>query len=98
MEKIYEIIYQAEVVSVDIEKLGAKEASDIQRAINKKLVVHPEIFGVPLREDLKGLRKLRVGNFRVIFSLQGEKVLVFVIGHRSKVYKILKNRIKNAHY
>ncbi|MEX0656212.1 MAG: type II toxin-antitoxin system RelE/ParE family toxin [Nitrosopumilaceae archaeon] len=35
------------------------------------------------------LRKLRVGNYRVILGIEGQKMIIFVVevGHRSKIYK-----------
>ncbi|MBM3910065.1 MAG: type II toxin-antitoxin system RelE/ParE family toxin [Thaumarchaeota archaeon] len=42
-------------------------------------------------EKLAGfdLRKLRVGNYRVILGIEGQKMIIFVVevGHRSKIYK-----------
>ncbi len=35
------------------------------------------------------LRKLRIGNYRVILNLEKQKILIFIVevGHRSKIYK-----------
>jgi mRNA interferase RelE/StbE len=43
--------------------------------------------GERLTGQFKGLRKYRVGDFRVIYSLQKDSVLVSRIGHRSTVYR-----------
>jgi mRNA interferase RelE/StbE len=43
--------------------------------------------GERLTGQFKGLRKYRVGDFRVIYSLQKGSVLVSRIGHRSTVYR-----------
>jgi len=45
--------------------------------------------GIPLRGELKGLFKYRVGTFRIIYQLQKRKLIVTVIdiGHRKDVYR-----------
>jgi mRNA interferase RelE/StbE len=48
----------------------------------------PRRFGDPLRKELAGLWKYRIGNYRVICDIKDEEVTVLIIriGHRSKVY------------
>jgi len=41
----------------------------------------------PLRGRFAGLRKLRIGSYRVIFSIMDEEVWVLRIRHRRKLYK-----------
>lgn len=45
--------------------------------------------GIPLRGDLKGLFKYRVGVYRIIYSVERKILLVTVIdiGHRKEVYR-----------
>jgi len=40
-----------------------------------------------LKGKFAGLRKLRVGDYRVIFAIIGDCVLVTRIGHRRDVYR-----------
>lgn len=42
-----------------------------------------------LTGDLKGLKKLRVGDYRIIYQLLEDKrlVVVHLIGHRSSIYR-----------
>lgn len=42
--------------------------------------------GRPLKQSLMGHRKMRVGDFRVIYRVQGDKIIVLKIGHRKDVY------------
>lgn len=88
----FEIRYHETVVSQDIPKLSEEWRNTIKDAIEKKLSHNPEVFGKPLRHSLKGYRKLRVGDYRVVFRIEKDTVKVFVIQHRSVVYKILKKR------
>lgn len=61
----------------------------IRKAIEKKLTVDPITFGKPLRFSLKGYRRLRVGDYRVIYKIIEDKVLVIIIDidHRKDVYE-----------
>jgi len=49
---------------------------------------NPRRFGDPLRKELMGLWKYRIGSYRVICDIKDEELTVLVvrIGHRSKVY------------
>ena len=81
------IRYHQQVVKEDIPVLPKKVRARIQKAIEEKLVTRPEVFGKPLRRSLKGYRKLRVGDYRVIFRIDERTVKIFVIRHRSVVYE-----------
>jgi len=89
----FEILYHEHVVSQDIPKLSKEWQMRVEESITNKLTFRPEIFGKPLRSSLKGYRKLRVGDYRVVFRIQGNTVKVFAIKHRSVVYEVLKKRI-----
>ena len=88
----FEVVYHEDVVKKDIAKLSSVWKRKIQSAIEEKLTSKPEVFGKPLRKSLKGYRRLRVGDYRVIFRIQGKKILVLLIEHRSVVYKSAENR------
>lgn len=49
----------------------------------------PLKFRLPLRRNLKALMKLRVGDYRIIYSIDEEIVTVHVIkiDHRKEVYE-----------
>ena len=83
----FDIVYHPLVAEEDVPKLGTADKNNIKKAIENKLTTNPEIFGKPLRRSLKGYRKLRVGDHRVIYRIEKLKVKIFYIGHRSIVYK-----------
>ncbi|MFA5842143.1 MAG: type II toxin-antitoxin system RelE/ParE family toxin [Candidatus Gracilibacteria bacterium] len=83
---IFKIQYAEAVVREDIPKLSKMMKVRIREAIEEKLTTHPEQFGKPLRRSLRGYRKLRVGDYRVIFRIEGFYVKIFRIQHRSVVY------------
>lgn len=83
---MYTVQYHPQVVRQDIPKLDAVVRQRIRGAIEQKLTFNPETFGVPLRRSLRGYRKLRVGDYRVVFRVGGAIVYVLAIMHRSIVY------------
>ena len=89
----FDIVYHPLVIEKDIPKLGTADKNNIRKAIENKLTTNPEIFGKPLQRSLKGYRKLRVGDYRAIYRIEGKKVKIFYIGHRSIVYKKADKRI-----
>ncbi len=89
---MYDLEYHKLVVKRDIPKLSLEWKKKIKKSIEEKLVFNPEVFGKPLRKSLKGYRKLRVGDYRIIFKIRNKIILIFVIQHRSVVYKNAINR------
>lgn len=90
---MFALRYHHEVVRSDIPSIPKKERNRIQKAIEEKLAIHPEVFGKPLRRSLKGYRRLRVGDYRVVFRIEEDEVKIFAIGHRSVVYEDFENRL-----
>ena len=93
MEVAFVVVYQKVVVAEDIPALAPATKDRVRRAIEEKLTTYPAIFGKPLRQSLKGYRKLRVGEYRVVFRIVDNKVLVFAILHRSVVYRAMEKRV-----
>jgi mRNA interferase RelE/StbE len=83
----YRIEYLETVVKDDIPRLSKEAQGRIRTAIEQKLASHPIEFGKPLRYSLKGARRLRVGDWRIIYAIEPpDVVLVVKIGHRKEVY------------
>jgi mRNA interferase RelE/StbE len=40
----------------------------------------------PLSGSLKGMFKLRVGDWRVVYKVEGEPALIYFVGHRREIY------------
>ena len=89
----YEIIYVDKVVKIDIPKISGSYKVRIKQAIETKLVSEPDLYGKPLRKSLKNYFKLRVGDYRIIFHIEDNKVKIFAIAHRRIVYEIINGRI-----
>ena len=88
MEIKYQICYQEEVVRKHIPALPASAKALIKRAIEQRLMVDPIGFGKPLRYSLKGHRRLRVSDYRIVYRIESETdtVIVVAIKHRKDVY------------
>ena len=71
-----------------LKKLSNKVIIDVLTA-TAKLYEDPENFGKPLSRELKGKFRLRVGDYRLLYTLNKEKnlVTIFDIGHRKDVYE-----------
>ena len=89
----YEIRYHYLVVKEDLPKLSKDYKLRIKSAIERKLTTRPDIFGKPLRKSLKGYRKLRVGNYRIVFRAEARVIFILLIEHRSVVYKEIFKRL-----
>lgn len=84
-------------VKEDMESIGPSAARRIMRVIDGKLTRAPMQFGTPLSGSLSEFRKLRIGDYRVVYRVQEQLVIVFVltVGHRrdKEVYRSALKRI-----
>ncbi len=70
MEIRYEVRYLVEVVNKHIPALPSSAKTLIKGAIEKRLMVDPIGYGKPLRYSLKGHRRLRVSDYRIVYRYQ----------------------------
>ena len=89
MEKIKYIIEYDVDIEEKLQVLPKPIKEMIRKAIEKKLTVDPIAFGKPLRYSLKGYRRLRVGDYRVLYKIIEDKVLVIIVDldHRKDIYE-----------
>lgn len=82
-------MYVDVVVQEDIPKISQPFKQSIKKAIEERLTVDPISFGKPLQFSLKGFRRLRVGNYRIVYRVDDEQkiVIVVIIDHRKIVYE-----------
>ena len=81
----YSIGYKKSVQR-DLKQLSKLEASRILDVIEGELTKKPESNPV-LKGKFEGLRKYRVGDYRVIYTMMGTEVRILRVGHRRDVYK-----------
>lgn len=86
---MYIIMFADEVIKNDIPRLSKIIKVRIRKAIDERLSSDPIHFGKPLRYSLRGHRRLRVSDYRVIYRIDEEKKVVFIsaIKHRKDVYE-----------
>lgn len=93
MEVKYQLLYQEEVVRKYIPKLSTSAKKLIKSVIEERLMLDPISFGKPLRYSLKGHRKLRVGDYRIVYRIDATKHTVIIVGikHSKDVYEDIYN-------
>ena len=74
----------------DLRKLGHEAQRIILTYLRNRIATtqDPRRFGHALARDLKGLWRYRVGDYRVVASIEDDRfvVLVVTVGHRREVY------------
>jgi len=73
----------------DLEELGSAESVRIVRKVESHLAKDPLGLGEPLRENLKGFYRYRIGDYRVIYQVVKHELIITVVrvGHRKNVYE-----------
>lgn len=90
----YKIVYHPDVSKIDLPKIPSDIKERIRVAIEERLAKYPLETGLPLRQSLKGHRKFRTGDYRIIYKIIGEKIIILMIGHRKEVYLKISRRVK----
>lgn len=81
--------------SIQIKESAAIELGRVSKQDRKRIVVaidrlkQTPNLGALLKGGFRGLRRLRVGDYRVIYEVQNEELVVLVvrIAHRSDAYR-----------
>ena len=81
--------------SIRWERRAFKELAALPREARRRVVAAVEglreapLKGEQLAAEWKGMRRLRVGRYRVIYAFNGSEFLVLVVrvGHRGVVYR-----------
>lgn len=89
----YTSIYHPDILKYDLVRIPQNIKETIKKAIEERLLRDPIASGKPLRQSLKGHRKLRVSDYRVIYRIDGDSIIILKIGHRKEVYTKVFSRI-----
>ncbi len=86
---MFEIRYHDRVLSRDLPALPRTMLSRVRAAIEQRLMVDPVSYGKPLRGSLRGHRRLRVGDWRIVYRIDAGNSVVFVVAidHRKDIYE-----------
>ncbi len=63
----------------DFVRLDPQARTRITKAIRGKLATHPMAFGKPLSGPLHGYWRLRVGEYRVLYRIEQQRLIVLII-------------------
>lgn len=88
----FSVIYHPDVKERDILKLNGDVRERIRKAIEMRLMLAPHDYGEPLRKTLKGYWKMRVGNYWVVFKVDGDEILILGICRRKEVCRMMEKR------
>lgn len=81
----YRLVY-TQRAERDIKNLESK----IKDRIGKTLLRYseePSSFAEKLSDSILGEYRFRIGDYRVIFDIQGKEIVVLRVGHRREIYK-----------
>ena len=83
---IYSIRIKASAAKA-LRKIDARDRGRLIAAINR--LAHERSAGSALKGEFSGLRRLRVGNYRVIYEVIHDELTVLVvrISHRREAYR-----------
>lgn len=82
---LHRIIYHPDVKE-DINRIPVNMRDKIRLAIENRLTSNPLQYGKPLRKTLKGLYRIRSGDYRIVYKVDNDVVIILLIGHRKDVY------------
>ena len=84
--------------TVEVSNYAEKQLRKLDKPMQKRLLdwledrlegcKNPRHFGEPLRGEMAGLWRYRIGDYRVICEIQDQRlvVLALAIGHRREIY------------
>jgi len=84
--------------TVEVSDYAEKQLRKLDKPIQKRLLdwledriegcKNPRHFGEPLRGEMAGLWRYRIGDYRVICEIQDQQlvVLALAVGHRREIY------------
>lgn len=94
---VWNVIYHHDVLG-DLDQLGSAAANRILDAIDERIRNgEPDKSGKPLRKSLHGCRRIRVGDTRIVYRVDGKaiEVLIVAVGARrdEEIYEVAQRRV-----
>jgi len=81
----YTLLYTKSAVD-DIRKLDIVAKKRIKKKL-EEFVINPLFHAKKLVHSAIGSYRWRVGNYRIVFDINGKNVVILHIGHRKEIYK-----------
>ena len=82
----FKLKFADQIVLDEIRKLPKSVQIMVSKAMKNRLEKCPLSYGKPLRYSLKGHRVLRVSNYRIIYKVDSDNVIIFKVDIRRDVY------------
>jgi mRNA interferase RelE/StbE len=82
---IYRLVYTRRAER-DIKKLESKTKDRIGKAL-LRYSEEPLRFAEKLSDPILGEYRFRIGDYRVVFDVEGDEIIVLRVGHRREIYK-----------
>lgn len=82
---VYRLIY-TKTAARDIQKLD----SVAKRRIGNKLKEYsksPLTYAKKLTDPKIGMYRWRIGNYRIVFDIEGNNLVILRVGHRKEIYR-----------
>ena len=81
----YELVYTRRAER-DIEKLEPRVKDRIGKTL-LRYTEEPLRFAEKLSDPILGEYRFRIGDYRVVFDIEGNEIVVLRVGHRREIYK-----------
>ena len=83
------MVYEIQWTQIAVKQFGRLDKTVQKRIIKKLETIRDNPFFYIIRLVGFGLYKIRVGNYRIIISIEKNTLVILVlkVGHRSKIYK-----------
>lgn len=81
----YRLVY-TERAAKDIQRLNLPIRERIRKAL-LRYENDPLRYAEGLRQSTLGSYRFRIGDYRVVFDLEGEEIVVLMVGHRREIYR-----------
>ena len=81
----YKIVYTKRAEK-DIDRLNQETRERIREALEKYSEA-PLNYSRKMLDQALGTYRFRVGDYRVIFDMEGEQIIILRVGHRRDIYR-----------
>ena len=83
----YELVYTRRACR-DIDKLDLAVKRRLKTAL-ERLALAPFVHSERLRNPALGSFRMRTGDYRVVFDIEGNDIVILRVGHRREIYRQL---------
>ena len=82
---VYNLLY-TKTSARDIQKLDNVSKKRLKKKL-EEYAKNPLTYAKKLTDSKIGSFRWRIGNYRVVFDLDGQNIIILRVGHRREIYK-----------